>query len=165
MKKMNTGQMRVLKIIHIFLFVLWVGGGLGLVAVMFLAVPAHPDDIYMKFRAMQVIDDFIIIPGAMGSFFAGLVYGIWTGWGFFKHNWVTVKWVMTTAQILFGTFALGPWLNQNVDIAHELRGAALVNPDFINNVSQIQIWGTVQVLLLIFMVIISVIKPWRKIRE
>lgn len=163
MKKMNQKQMRILKIVHIFFFVIWIGGGLGLIALMFLADPAAPDDVYMKFQSMQVIDDYIIIPGAMGSLAVGFFYGIWTGWGFFKHTWLTVKWVMTTVQILFGTFALGPWLNKNVDIAHQLRGAALSNSDFINNTSHIQLWGSVQVLLLLFMMVISVIKPWRRV--
>jgi len=163
MKKMNQKQIRILKIVHIFFFVIWIGGGLGLIALMFLAVPAAPDDIYMKFRSMQVIDDYIIIPGALGSLAAGFVYGIWTGWGFFKHKWITVKWVMTTVQILFGTFALGPWLNKNVEITHQLRGTALSNSDFINNTAHIQLWGSVQVLLLLFMLVISVLKPWRKV--
>ncbi len=73
-----------------------------------------------------------------------------------------VKWILTVAQILFGTFALGPWLNGNVDIALKLRGTALSSPEFSQNASHIQIWGTVQVLFLLFMVIISVIKPWKK---
>jgi hypothetical protein len=141
---------------------MWIGGGIALITLMFIADPLLPDDIYMKFRSMQVIDDFLIIPGALGGLLTGIIYGVFTNWGFFKHNWLIVKWVMTTLQILFGTFALGPWLNGNVDIARDLRGAALSNPEFLNNIMNIQIWGTVQVSLLLFMAVISVIKPWRK---
>jgi len=162
MKKLNSTQTRILKIIHIFFFVSWIGGGICLISVMFLAQPALPDDIYMKYRSMQVIDDFIIIPGALGSLFTGLIYSIWTNWGFFRQRWLTVKWILTVAQILFGTFALGPWLNGNVDIAMRLRGAALSSQDFTLNASYIKLWGTIQVLFLLFMVIISVIKPWKK---
>jgi len=162
MKKLNSNQIRILKIIHIFFFVSWIGGGIGLISLMFLAQPHFPDDIYMKYRSMQVIDDYIIIPGALGSLFTGLIYSIWTNWGFFRWRWLTVKWTLTVAQILFGTFALGPWLNGNVDIAMKLRAAALSNPGFAQNASHIQLWGTVQVLFLLFMVIISVIKPWKK---
>lgn len=159
---MNSNQIRILKIIHIFFFVSWIGGGITLATLMFIAEPALPDDIYMKYRSMQVIDDFIIIPGALGSLFTGLIYSIWTNWGFFRHRWLTVKWILTVAQILFGTFALGPWLNGNVDIALKLRGAALAESAFLNSCSNIKLWGTLQVLFLLFMVIISVIKPWKK---
>lgn len=162
MKKLSSNQTRILKIIHIFFFVSWIGGGVCLISVMFFAQPALPEDIYMKYRSMQVIDDFIIIPGALGSLFTGLIYSIWTNWGFFRQRWLAVKWILTVAQILFGTFALGPWLNGNVDIALKLRGTALSSPEFSQNASHIQIWGTVQVLFLLFMVIISVIKPWKK---
>lgn len=162
MKKLSSNQTRILKIIHLFFFVSWIGGGVCLISVMFLAQPALPEDIFMKYRSMQVIDDFVIIPGALGSLFTGMVYSIWTNWGFFRHRWLTVKWILTVAQILFGTFALGPWLNGNVDIARQLRGSAPANADFALNASNIQLWGAVQVLFLLFMVVISVIKPWKK---
>jgi len=42
-----------------------------------------------------------------------------------------------------------------------LRRAALSNPEFLSNIMNIKIWGTLQVSLLLFMVIISVIKPWK----
>lgn len=162
MKKLNPDQTRILKIIHILFFVMWIGGGVTLVTLMFIAQPALPDDIYMKFRSMQVIDDMIIIPGALGSLFTGLVYGIWTKWGFFRQRWLTVKWILTVSLILFGTFALGPWLNGNVDIAMKLRGGALSDPVFNAGTSSIKLWGTAQVMLLLFMAAISVLKPWKK---
>jgi len=162
MKKLNPGQTRILKIIHLLFFISWIGGGIALMFLMFIAQPAVPDDIYMKFRSMQVIDDYIIIPGALGSLTTGLVYSVWTNWGFFRHRWLTVKWVLTIAQILFGTFALGPWLNGNVDIAIKARGAALADPLFQANISHIEFWGAIQVLFLLFMMIISVIKPWKR---
>ena len=162
MKKFNANQTRILKIVHIFLFIMWIGGAVALTTLLFIATPIVPDDIYMKFRSMQIIDDYLIIPGAMGCFFVGIIYGIFTNWGFFKHNWLIVKWVMTTLQILFGTFALGPWINNSVDIARDLRGAALSNPEFLSNIMNMKIWGTTQASLLLFMAIISVLKPWKK---
>lgn len=162
MKKFNAKQTRILKIIHLFFLISWIGGGLSLTMVLFTAQPAVPEDVFMKYLSMKMIDDFIIIPGALGSLFTGLAYGIWTNWGFFKHNWITVKWILTVLQILFGTFALGPWINGNTDIAMKLRGAALTDPLFMNNTTHLQLWGTVQVAFLLFMMIISVIKPWKK---
>jgi hypothetical protein len=162
MNKFNAKQLRILKIVHILFFILWIGGGVGLITLMLIVDPLLPDDIYMKFRSMQVIDDFLIIPGAMGCLFIGIIYGVFTNWGFFKHNWVTVKWVLTVLQILFGTFVLGPWINGSVDIAREIRGAALSNPEFLNNTMNLKIWGTIQVSFLLFMAVISVIKPWKK---
>ena len=162
MKKFNASQMRILKIVHIFFFIMWIGGGIALTTLMFVADPLLADDIYMKFRSMQIVDDLLIIPGALGCLLVGIIYGAFTNWGFFKHNWLTVKWILTILQILFGTFALGPWINGNVDIARQIRGAALSNPEFLNNTVNLKLWGTIQVSFLLFMAIISVIKPWKK---
>ncbi|WP_199898104.1 hypothetical protein [Marinilabilia salmonicolor] len=96
----------------------------------------------------------------MGNLLMGIVYGVWTGFGFFKHHWITVKWVLTVAQILFGTFFLGPWVNGNVKLANTLREQAFANDVFQYNFQQSAGWGTAQLLLLLVMLVVSVQKPW-----
>lgn len=39
------------------------------------------------------IDYAIVIPGAILAVATGIIYGIFTKWGFFKHRWITVKWI------------------------------------------------------------------------
>lgn len=39
----------------------------------------------------------------------GLIYGLFTNWFFFKHRWVTAKWILTILAIFSGTFMLGVW--------------------------------------------------------
>lgn len=163
MKKLNPQGVKVLKMFHLFFAVLWIGGGIALLAVLFLVYPESGDELYMKSRVIQVIDDFLIIPGAIASLLIGVVYGVWTNWGFFKHRWITAKWILTVCQILFGTFFLGPWVNNNVDIAFELRDAALDHSTFLHNVQMSKICGTIQVVILVVgFIIVSVAKPWKK---
>lgn len=163
MKKLSSRGIKILKIIHLFFAVLWIGGGIALLVVLFSVNPANGDELYMKSRIIQIIDDYLIIPGALASFFIGIVYGIWTNWGFFKYKWIIVKWIVTVAQILFGTFVLGPWVNENVEIASQLRDAAMDNATLLHNINMSQTWGTLQVLILasVFL-IVSVMKPWNK---
>lgn len=162
MKKLSPRGIKILKIVHLFFAVLWIGGGIALLLVLFSVSPENGDELYMKSRIIQIIDDFLIIPGALGSFFIGIVYGIWTNWGFFKHKWITVKWVVTVAQILFGTFVLGPWVNENVEIASQLRDAAMDNAVLLHNVQMSQIFGSGQVFLLVAVfLVVSVLKPWK----
>lgn len=116
----------------------------------------------MRSRILQIIDDYFIICGAFGSLITGLIYSIWTNWGFFKHRWIIVKWVMIILQMAFGTWALGPCINNNVIIANQLRDAALTDPVFLDNIQTTQIWGTVQTVLLLVLIFISVQKPWKK---
>ncbi len=166
MKKLGPQGIKVLKIVHLFFAVLWIGGAIGLLAILFLANPTNGDELYMSSRISQIVDDFLVIPGAIGSFFIGIVYGVWTNWGFFKHRWLVVKWIVTVAQILFGTFALGPWIDRNVEIAYELRDVALTNAEFLSNLEMSRIYGSIQTLLLVAVfLIVSVVKPWRPKRK
>jgi hypothetical protein len=83
----------------------------------------------MRSRILQIVDDYFIIPGAFGAFMTGLIYSIWTNWGFFRHPWIIVKWVMIILQTIFGIM-LGSFINDNVVIADQLRDAALTDPLF-----------------------------------
>ncbi|NDW12035.1 DUF2269 family protein [Bacteroides sp. 214] len=148
--------------LHIFLAFCWIVGGLTLCLLVFITHPQSGDELFMRSRILQVVDDYFIIYGAIGSLITGLIYSIWTNWGFFKHTWITVKWVMIVLQILFGTFVLGPCVNDNVILADQLREAALTDPVFIENIRMTQLWGTVQTALLLIVIIISVQKPWKK---
>ena len=162
MKKLNPQGVKILKMFHLFFAILWIGGGLALVILFFSVNPANGDELYMKSRVIQIIDDYLIIPGAMASLFIGVIYGIWTNWGFFKYRWLIVKWIMTVVQILFGTFVLGPWVNENVEIASQLRDMAMDDTTLLHNVKMSQIWGTVQVTILVLaFIVVSVQKPWK----
>lgn len=106
MPKMNTSSQKVLKITPLFFVCLWVGGAITLAL---LKLGVHPDNgsaLHGFDLTRTFIDDFIVIPGAVGCLLTGLVYSIFTGFGFFKLRWVAVKWVITIAGILFGTFWL-----------------------------------------------------------
>ncbi|WP_291860421.1 hypothetical protein [Marinilabilia sp.] len=165
MPKLKKQGLKILKMVHLFLVVMWIGGATSLLLVLFFVYPETGDELFMKSRIIQVIDDFIIIPGAMGNLLIGIVYGVWSGFGFFKHYWITVKWVLTVAQILFGTFFLGPWVNGNVKLANTLREQAFANEVFQYNFQQSAFGGTVQLFLLLVMLVISVQKPWgREVR-
>lgn len=162
MKKLKPNEVKLLKTFHLLFAIMWICGGIALILGQYIATPQTGDELYMKLRMLQIVDDWIIIPGAIGCLLTGIVYGIWTNWGFFKHRWITVKWVLTVAQILFGTFFLGTWLNGNVELANQLRDAALSDHKFIYNTQMISVWGLVQLALLLLYIVISVYKPWKK---
>lgn len=161
-RNLKPQSVKVLKIFHIFFSFSWVIGSLALCLLIFITHPESGDTLYLRSRILQIIDDYFIISGALGAFFTGLIYSIWTNWGFFKHPWIIVKWIMTILQILFGTFVLGPCINDNVLIADQLRDVALTDPIVLNNIQTTQILGTTQASLLLFIVIISVLKPWKR---
>lgn len=90
----------------------WVGTGLSMMLIGLLKghVP-NGDEIYAFNAAIKLLDDFLIIPAAMGSLITGILLCWLTNWGFFKFNWIIFKLISTIAQILFGTFfgSLDQW--------------------------------------------------------
>jgi len=112
--------------------------------------------------SMKFIDDFIIIPGAIGCLITGHIYSIYTNWGWFKHRWITVKWIIAIGAIIYGTFCIGPWLNSLPPIAKMEGLNALTNQTYIHNKTMLYYYGTFQTLGLIFALFISILKPWKK---
>lgn len=161
-RKLNPQGVKVLKMIHVLFAFSWIIGAVALCLLLFITFPESGDELYMRSRILQIVDDYFIIYGAFGSLITGLIYSIWTNWGFFKHPWISVKWAMTVLQILFGTFVLGPCINNNVIIADRLRDAALTDPVFLNNLHSSQLWGTIQTALLLTYIFISIQKPWKR---
>ncbi|MDR1577917.1 MAG: DUF2269 family protein [Deltaproteobacteria bacterium] len=163
MKKLGARGQKVLKTVHLLLAGLWVGGAVGLNLLIICLGPAASGEELLGYNlAAILIDDFVIIPGAMGCLLTGLLISGLTPWGFFKRKWVAIKWILTIFCILFGTFVLGPTVNNQPDITIKFGLDALANPEYQSNYFYSVLGGVFQILALAFMVIISVFKPWRE---
>lgn len=162
MKKLGLTGRAWLKGLHVFMAGTWVGTGICMVLLLQVkGLPADGDELYAVNAAAKLLDDWIIIPMALGTALTGFLMCWLTNWGFFKHRWIIVKWIVTAAAILFGTFALGPWINGMVTIADVQRLDALRDATYMFNRQQGLTWGAVQAVILAATVFISVIKPWR----
>jgi len=163
MKKFGAKGQKILKIIHLVMVSLWVGGAVALTLMAAFLGPGESDgQLYAYDMARKFVDDFIIIPGALGCLFSGLLISWLTPWGFFKHRWVTVKWVLTVACILFGTFVLGPFVNYRPLISFTFGLNALDQPVYAASLDRTLLLGGFQVLVILFMAAISTLKPWKR---
>ncbi|WP_293165088.1 hypothetical protein [Okeania sp. SIO2C9] len=70
------------------------------------------------------------------------------------------KWIIISTLIIFGTFWLGYWTNAMTAIYDTEIFQALSNSLFIFDTKGIVIGGSIQILSLIFIFIISFVKPW-----
>ncbi len=163
MKQLSSKGRSWLKGLHIFLVCAWIGAGISMVLLGFAKQQiTNGDELYAVNAAIKLIDDFIVIPSAMGTLLTGLLFSLFTNWGFTKFYWVIFKWLMTIAQILFGTFFLGPWVNGATSIADIQRVEALKNASYLYFSQMNQYFGFLQVALLVVVVFVSVLKPWGK---
>jgi hypothetical protein len=91
MKKLSSKGQKWLKCLHIYSACVWTGCATALTIKLFFINPEDGNELYGILSALDFIDLFILVPGAIGTFLTALVYSIWTNWGWFKHNWITVK--------------------------------------------------------------------------
>lgn len=162
MKKFSAKGQKWLKCFHLIFVCLWVGGVITITLMIFIMKANNGMELYGIDISKKFVDDFIIIPGAIGSFTTGLLYAIFTKWGWFKHKWIVAKWIITLFGMVFGTFFLGPWLNAMPPISIAKGLAALSDATYMHSIKMLTIWTPFTLVLILFALFISVLKPWKK---
>jgi len=74
----------------------------------FFLKTSNPNTLLGITLTLKFIDDYILMPCAIGTFITGLLYSLLTNWGWFKHNWITVKWITATNSSLRSYFNVTP---------------------------------------------------------
>lgn len=162
MRKLGSTGIKWLKIIHIVLVVLFYGGILTSVALNLKLELSSFDEVYITYKNLIIISDNIVKHGAIGTIFVGLIYGIFTNWGFFKHKWITVKWVLFAIQTVIGIFIVDKLMVANMVILENEKSMALNNLVFLHNHSLRQYAVIVQIVITTIIICISVLRPGKK---
>ncbi|MBW4611387.1 MAG: hypothetical protein KME22_30400 [Hassallia sp. WJT32-NPBG1] len=161
MKKLNVKQKNWLLSFHVAFGAIWFGTALCMVIIAWSnRNTPNGDELYAINSILKRLDDFVIIPSANLSLFTGGLLCWLTIWGFFKHYWVTVKWVATVTLIVTGTIWLGPWVNAVTAISETDRLQALQNPLYVFDQKGVIIGGIIQTFFVLAIIAISVLKPW-----
>jgi len=162
MKKIGPSGMKWLKTIHVFLVVVFFGGILSSLALNLHINLDKYEDSYLNYKNIIVISDNVVRWGAIGTLLVGLIYGFFTNWGFFKHRWVGVKFILYIIQTIVGIFIIDKLMIFNMELLESQKELALSNPIFIQNHEIRQYAIYFQVVVTTFIFIISFLKPWRK---
>lgn len=165
MTTLNPTGRTWLKSFHILTTAIWIGSAISLMVINLVAWPTDGQQLHGVVLALKLIDDMVLIPAAICSFLTGLLISWLTPWGFFKWRWVTVKWVLTIAVMVFGTFWMGPWLNEVEAITRSEPARALTDPTVLGNRNLLLVSAGPMLLTLLAMVLISVFKPWKRQRQ
>ena len=167
MPKLTANGVKWLKGFHLIAVACWVGGAVSLISLYFLKAGINDGRVlYGINQSLHHVDmSIVVVPGATGTLLSGLAYSLFTKWGFFKHNWLTFKWVITVTAILFGTFFLGPWEANMMEISGKLGMESLGDIAYRYNERMNLVFGTFQVLILMGTIFISILKPWKSKKE
>ena len=168
MKKLTLKQKHWLLSAHIIFAALWT----GTVLCMFLLswknrMSSNAGVLYTLHSAVNLLDDYVVIPAAIGSVLTATFLCWLTNYGFTKFWWVISKWFLSISLIVFGTFWLYPWSNEAEAIASSQGLSAFNNRFYAWDIRGVLIGTIVQVRFLLIIIGISVIKPWgrRTIKE
>jgi uncharacterized membrane protein len=164
MQKLNAKGLRWLKGFHLIAVSCWIGGAIALILLYFLKDGVIDGDVLFGInQSIHHVDMVVVvIPGAFGCLITGLIYSSFSNWGFFKHNWLIFKWIVTVTAILFGTFFLGPWETNMMEISGKLGMSSLNDQTYVYNQKMNFIFGGMQCLILMITVFVSIFKPWKK---
>jgi len=166
MKKLTISQQKPLKAIHLISVSLWLS---SVVTLMLLPIVSKNitlgDELYMYNLAYHFIDMFILTPAAIITFLTGLIYSLFTKWGFFRHGWMIYKWFVTLLIIITGTFYLGPMVTKLLEISEVKRIAALQDQYYLQGEIVGQYAAIINSSLLVIAVFFSIFKPWKNFRK
>ena len=165
MKKMGTKAARWLKILHIVLASLFFGGIMSSLVLNFNMKLAAYDQTLDMYQNVVAVSDYIVRTGAVGTLLVGIIYGCFTNWGFFKHRWLTIKWILFIIQTIVGITIVDELMVENLALLEAEGSKALTNPVFIDNHTVRQYAVYFQIAVTLFIFAISVLRPWKKKRQ
>lgn len=164
MKKLTAKQQKALKTIHLVFVSIWFSSVVTLMLLPILSQKiTNGDELYMYNVAYHFIDMFILTPAAVVVLLTGLVYSIFTKWGFAKHGWIIYKWIVTLVIIITGTFYLGPMVENLLEIADTKRINALYDVYYLQSESIGLYAAIINATLLAVAIGISVYKPRKSV--
>lgn len=163
MPKLKARGLKWLKGFHLIGVSCWIGGGIALVLLYFLK--KHVTDggvLYGINQSLHHVDMGVVVyPGAFGCLITGLIFSAFSNWGFFKHKWIILKWILTIAAIWFGSTYLGPWERALVEISGKLGMDSLTSADYLHYEKMHVVFSAVQIFLLFVIIFISIFKPFK----
>ena len=162
--RLSVRSQKLLKAIHIYFACIWGGAAASLFAIHCLFTPETGPELYTRNISLIYIDNYVIIPAAIGCLLTGLIHSHMTKWGYVKYRWIVVKWVVTIVFLSLGFFWFVPWLNQMAESSLAFRSEGTIKPSDHALMSLHMLIATGQSILVLLLVIISVMKPWGKNR-
>jgi len=161
MSKLSIRQKHWLLSAHVSFAALWTGTVLSMFMLSLRNFQSmNAEALTTLNAAITLLDDWIVIPSAIGSVVTATFLCWGTNYGFTKFYWVITKWILTTGLVVFGTFWLFPWGNAAEELSEQVGLLALSDPQYEFNAKGVLLGTVIQVLFLLVIIGISVLKPW-----
>lgn len=163
MNKLGIRGMRTLKVFHLVFIMMWTIG-VVIMGLLYWRPSVNSLEFLYNLQTADFVDYTLVIPGALLAVVTGIIYGLKTSWGFFKYRWLTVKWIVGIVIIIIGTFGLHPMSLEMIAQLQPIANEATSLPADYFGTERIIVnyMAIIQAVCLIFLVAVSVFKPWNK---
>ena len=161
-RKLSGRARKAVLLVHVLSAAAWLGIDLTLGILVVVAVSTS--DTSTAAIAIQAVDMFAIWPmfgASVVCMVSGVVLGVGSKYGLVRYWWVAIKLVMNVGMSLLIAFSLRPGVAEAARIGQRMMAGdpAAVLPDGLMHPV------VVAPTLLLFAYILSVFKPWGRIRK
>ncbi|NMA13855.1 MAG: hypothetical protein GX930_01265 [Clostridia bacterium] len=155
---MKGNGLKWLRILHIVSAGIWFGatvciGVLAFISFFYLS----ETDFLITAPLIPMLYQKTILPIAIFILIQGLIYGFFTNWGFFKHGWVLLKWILTL--LLVPCIGVGT-ISQIFSIVDKVNSSGFTGG--FSDGGIVLIFLSLQILIMMMMIGTSVLKPKKK---
>jgi len=154
---MTSGVRKVALTSHITTSIGWLGAVVAFLALAIVGLASGDSQaVRAAYISMHMITWFVIVPFCVASFVTGVVEGVGTPWGLFRHYWVVVKLLLTTVATFLLLLHTRP-IDQVAALAE--RGVLTVADA---QPLRLQLIGDASAALFVLLMttMLSVYKPW-----
>jgi len=159
---LSASKQRVLKVAHSLFAKLF---GLGLIVLLVLMIGRLGAGGSSRVAGDQILVNmltYVVNLGLLGAVVTSFIYAQFTPWGFFRHRWIIVKWIVLAAALAVVIFGLVP---TTMEIAAMTDGgmlpAQLVN-EYKAAVRLGVLYCGIEIVLMITLSLLSHLKPRKK---
>lgn len=166
MLKLSVTQRRWLLSFHLIFVAILLGVSVAFIILSIVAGTTNDVGILKAcYLSMHILAETSIRASTIGTVVTGILLSLLTSWGLFKYWWILVKEILTIFSIVVGIVGIYFWSLNAVTITSEIGLHAFTNSVFV--VNEYQLWTGIilQVIFLVMMTIISVFKPWGKMKQ
>jgi hypothetical protein len=162
MWKFGSLGLKILRMLHFLMIVLFLGGILSSFSLLLRLDLSNFNEVYSRYQIFNIISNNVVKIGAQGTILLGAVYGFFTRFGFIKHKWLAVKWLLFIVQTFIGILVVDKLMMANLTLLDTEKALALSDPIFIEN-HYVRLYVVLgQIGLTLLALAISVLKPGRR---
>jgi hypothetical protein len=159
--KLGPRGVKTLKVVHLGATVLWMGGVLSWLPLVFSFASATSYSAqHVTYEHFRLIAFNVIGWGGMTSFLSGLAISFLSSWGLLKYRWTMAKLVLTLCGVAFGMFFVEVRMVRGLEMMEALGERAFNSPALLANHRELTVGVLIEVVMFLAIVSIAVFKPW-----